>query len=85
LAGEVEFGIRRGSVDENLVSWLIPVSPERLSASTYSLVIDDLGNGGEAACVRSFVDEDDAADLDESPVGGRNRSFAHFQDLRRNY
>lgn len=39
------------------------------NTSTYSLVVDDLDDGSQAAAVGVLaVDQHDAADLDEAPV-----------------
>ena len=37
---------------------------------TYALVVDDLDDGRKATDVRSFDEEDDAADFHESPLRG---------------
>lgn len=36
---------------------------------TYTLVVDDLDDGGEATGIRALLEEDNAADLDILPVG----------------
>jgi hypothetical protein len=37
---------------------------------TYALVVDDLDDGSGPAGERTGVEEDDTADLDQSPVAG---------------
>jgi hypothetical protein len=37
---------------------------------TYALVVDDLDDGSGSASVWAGVEEDDTADLDQSPVAG---------------
>lgn len=60
-----------------------PLLPRPLRASlpwsTYSLVVDDLDNGGEAAGEGVVaVDDNNAANLNEAPVGTLDHCFAHF-------
>jgi hypothetical protein len=51
--------------------------------STYSLVVDDLDNGSQAAGVGALtLDEDDTADLNQAPVGCNDRSLGHCVGLR---
>lgn len=46
--------------------------------STYSLVVDNLDHGSQAAGIRVVaLDDDDAADLDKAPVGSLNDCFTH--------
>jgi len=47
---------------------------------TYALRVNDLYDRGQAAGGRSLVDEDDAADLNQLPLGRGNRSFTHLAD-----
>lgn len=45
---------------------------------TYSLVVDDLNNGGQSAIVGVVaVDQYNAANLNEAPVRTLNQCFAH--------
>lgn len=45
---------------------------------TYALVVDDLDDGSESASEGVVVAENNnAADLNEAPVGSLNQSFAH--------
>lgn len=48
-------------------------------ASTYALVVDDLDNGGQAAGVRTLLDQDDTANLNEAPLGSRDGRVTHFR------
>lgn len=50
-------------------------------------MVNDLDNGSESALARVAVsDNDDAADLDEAPVGSLNKCFAHCDgDLVKEY
>lgn len=59
-----------------------PPFPIDNSLTTYSLVVDDLDDGGQAAVVGVVaVDQNDAADLNEAPVGSLNRCFAHCDGI----
>ena len=51
--------------------------------STYTLVVDNLGDGGELAGVRAVDEEHNTADLDEPPLASRNVNVAHCIDCRR--
>jgi hypothetical protein len=47
-------------------------------SKTYALVVDDFHDGGKSASEGMVaVDEHDAADLNEAPVGTLNHGFAH--------
>lgn len=49
---------------------------------TYTLVVDDLDDGSEAASEGVVASNDNnAANLDEAPVGSRDNSVAHCDDL----
>jgi hypothetical protein len=45
---------------------------------TYTLVVDYLDNSSELLSVDTSAEEDDTADLDESPLGGFDVRVAHF-------
>lgn len=48
------------------------------TVKTYSLVVDDLDNGSKSAGEGVIpVDGDNAANLNEAPVGSLNHCFAH--------
>ena len=49
---------------------------------TYALVVDDLDNSGELLGVDAGAEEDDTADLDESPLAGFDVCVAHFDCVR---
>lgn len=42
-------------------------------------MVDDLDNGGQAASVRTLLDQDNTADLDEAPVGSDDADVTHFR------
>lgn len=42
-------------------------------------MVDDLDNGGQAAGVRTLLDQDDTADLNEAPLGSRDGRVTHFR------
>lgn len=48
---------------------------------TYALVVDDLDNSGELLGVDAGAEEDDTADLDESPLAGLDVCVTHFDCL----
>ncbi len=49
---------------------------------TYALVVDNLDDGGQTASEgRVAMEEDNAADLDQAPVGGDNACFTHSDRL----
>lgn len=51
---------------------------------TYALVVDDLDDGGQLAGVGALVQKENAADLDQAPLGGDDGGFTHFGgDLER--
>jgi hypothetical protein len=45
---------------------------------TYALVVDDLDNSSELLGVDAGAEEDDTADLDESPLAGLDVCVTHF-------
>lgn len=53
-----------------------------LGSFTYALVVDDLDDSGELLGVRTGAEEDDTADLDESPLAGFDVCVAHFDCVR---
>lgn len=69
----------------------LPPSRARRAASTnservltYSLVVDDLDDGSQAAGVGAVaLEQDDAANLNEAPVGCNDRGLTHFVGLSR--
>lgn len=85
LPGNGERGDGGGAVDEDLrlsCQLLRSADSSRLArggaSETYALVVDDLDDGGQAAGEGVVaVDENDAADLNEAPVGSLNHCFAH--------
>ena len=52
---------------------------DREKAATYSLVVDDLNNGGELAVRWSTLDQDDTANFDQSPLRGFDVGVTHFE------
>jgi hypothetical protein len=49
---------------------------------TYTLVVDDLDDGGEATGIRALLEEDNAADLDVLPVGSTDCGSHREEDIR---
>lgn len=64
-----------------LLLLLLRLSPSRPWFVTYALVVDDLGNDGESAGVWSSAEEDDTADLDQSPLACLDVCVAHYVDV----
>lgn len=57
--------------DFRILSWI--------RYKTYSLVVDDLNNGGELTSVSTLVDQDNTANFNKSPVGSLDGSLCrHF-------
>lgn len=56
---------------------LHPAFRSRLDA-TYALVVDDLNDGGEPACVGACTEESDTADLHLLPGACRDLGVAHL-------
>ena len=56
-------------------------SEYRSEEITYALVVDDLDNSGELLSVDAGAEEDDTADLDESPLAGLDVCVTHFDCL----
>ena len=54
------------------------ISGRRSEEFTYALVVDDLNNSGELLSVDAGAEEDDTADLDESPLAGLDVCVTHF-------
>ena len=50
----------------------------RAWGETYPLVVDDLDNGSELAGVWASGEENDTADLDQSPLGRLDLSVTHY-------
>lgn len=71
-----------------MLVFFVPSQPETFHTTpprieigfpTYALVVDDLDDSGEAARVRVVaLNEDDAADLDQAPLGSLDGSVTHF-------
>lgn len=47
------------------------------SGTTYTTVVDDLDNGGELALVGTASEENDTANLDQTPGGGDDGCVSH--------
>jgi hypothetical protein len=50
----------------------------KTAENPYTLVVDDLNDGGEPALVLAFVEEDDTADLDQPPGARCDIGVTHF-------
>lgn len=78
---------RVGSVDQSLQNEMISVRYACLDGQdlskgsrwTHPVVVDDLGDDGELAGRRSFVDQDDTSDLDETLEGRGGLSLRNGQ------
>lgn len=80
LSGSGELGVGRGALDKHLhvVSLVFHFEIPCPSPSTYALVVDDLDDGCKPASVGVVaVDDNDAANLNEAPVGSLNHGFTH--------
>lgn len=78
LSGNGELGLGGRTVDENLLCGSISCADEAGAGRTYSLVVDDLDDRGQAAREGVVaVDDNDTADLDEAPVRTLNDCVAH--------
>lgn len=80
LSGSGEVGVGRGALDKHLyvASSVFRFLTPCPSTLTYALVVDDLDDGCEAASVGVVaVDDNDAANLNEAPVGSLNHGFTH--------
>lgn len=63
------------------ISMSVDLSGSRQEDFTYALVVDDLDNSGELLSVGTGAEEDDTADLDESPLAGLDVCVTHFDCL----
>jgi hypothetical protein len=73
-------GLLRGTIDEDLCL-CEPLNSTRIADSPYTLVVNDLDNGSEAALVLALVEENHTADLDQPPGARCDFGVTHFVDM----
>lgn len=73
-------GVLGGTVDKHLIS-----SERRtrtgIAITPYTLVVDDLNDGGYPSIVLAAAEDDDAADLDQPPGARCDISVTHFDGM----